>query len=108
MANKKWGQKRHCAACAAAFYDLNRASIACPKCGAAFEAAALLKSDGRPRKKRGPTVAPPPAAAPPPPDEAELAESEVEHVLDPEDDDETADDAAEDEDADVEKVERDA
>ena len=66
MANKKWGQKRHCAACAAAFYDLNRASIACPKCGAAFEAAALLKSDGRPRKKRGPTVAPPPAAAPPP------------------------------------------
>ncbi|MBC7952679.1 MAG: TIGR02300 family protein [Rhodospirillaceae bacterium] len=39
MASANWGTKRRCASCAAAFYDLNRAPIICPKCQSAYVAA---------------------------------------------------------------------
>jgi uncharacterized protein (TIGR02300 family) len=38
MTKPELGTKRLCADCGAKFYDLNQAPIACPKCGAAFEA----------------------------------------------------------------------
>jgi uncharacterized protein (TIGR02300 family) len=38
MTKLELGTKRLCAHCRAKFYDLNRAPIACPKCGTAFEA----------------------------------------------------------------------
>lgn len=42
------GKKRRCAECEAAFYDLNRDPITCPKCGAVHQPpVARLKSDGR-------------------------------------------------------------
>ena len=38
MTKPELGTKRLCAHCGAKFYDLNQAPIACPKCGAVFEA----------------------------------------------------------------------
>ena len=38
MTRPELGTKRLCADCGAKFYDLNQAPIACPKCGAVFEA----------------------------------------------------------------------
>jgi uncharacterized protein (TIGR02300 family) len=38
MTKPELGTKRLCADCGAKFYDLNQAAIACPKCGAVFEA----------------------------------------------------------------------
>lgn len=52
------GRKRTCQSCSARFYDLNRAPITCPKCGATFDFEAVLKSrrprpvaDEAPKKK---------------------------------------------------------
>lgn len=42
MASANRGTKRRCASCGAAFYDLNRAPITCPKCQAAYVAAPRL------------------------------------------------------------------
>jgi uncharacterized protein (TIGR02300 family) len=39
MTKPEVGAKHLCARCGARFYDLNRAPIACPKCGTVFEAA---------------------------------------------------------------------
>jgi uncharacterized protein (TIGR02300 family) len=39
MTKPELGAKHLCARCGARFYDLNRAPIACPKCGTVFEAA---------------------------------------------------------------------
>jgi uncharacterized protein (TIGR02300 family) len=64
MTNPGLGQKRRCLECEAAFYDLNRDPITCPKCGAVHQPVARLKSDGRtPPKgrtfpKRQPALAP--------------------------------------------------
>ena len=55
MAKPEWGVKRICQSCAAKFYDLGRSPIACPQCGARFDAEALLKS----RRSRPPTPATP-------------------------------------------------
>ncbi|MCX8501430.1 MAG: TIGR02300 family protein [Alphaproteobacteria bacterium] len=44
MVKPEWGTKRHCQSCAAAFYDLNRAPILCPKCKAEFDPEAHLRS----------------------------------------------------------------
>ncbi|MCP8940573.1 TIGR02300 family protein [Alsobacter sp. SYSU M60028] len=46
MVKPELGTKRHCQSCGAKFYDLNKDPIICPKCGAAFVAAAALR--GRP------------------------------------------------------------
>lgn len=53
------GTKRHCAHCGANFYDLNHAPIACPKCGAAYEPAAVLPrgtSRSRPKPLPEPVI----------------------------------------------------
>jgi uncharacterized protein (TIGR02300 family) len=42
LASANWGTKRRCASCGAAFYDLNRAPITCPKCQSAYVAAPRL------------------------------------------------------------------
>ena len=47
MINPELGQKRRCLECDAAFYDLKRDPITCPKCGAVHQPVARLKSDGR-------------------------------------------------------------
>lgn len=44
MVKAEWGTKRHCQSCAAAFYDLNRSPILCPKCKAEFDPDANLRS----------------------------------------------------------------
>lgn len=48
VAKPEWGLKRVCQSCSAKFYDMQRNPIVCPKCGAAFDPDALLKSR-RPR-----------------------------------------------------------
>lgn len=60
MANPKWGVKRVCRSCAVKFYDLGRAPITCPKCGARFDLEALLKS-----RRNRPAAAPKPATVAP-------------------------------------------
>ncbi len=44
MAKAQWGLKRTCQSCGVRFYDLGRAPIVCPKCGAAFDAEVTQKS----------------------------------------------------------------
>jgi uncharacterized protein (TIGR02300 family) len=51
MAKPDWGRKYVCLGCQAPFYDLQRTPITCPKCGAVHQPVALLKSDGRPRRR---------------------------------------------------------
>jgi uncharacterized protein (TIGR02300 family) len=41
VAKPELGSKRHCQSCGAKFYDLNKDPIICPRCGAAFMAAAV-------------------------------------------------------------------
>lgn len=43
MAKPEWGAKRHCAACGARFYDLNRDPIACPECGEVFTPEVIVR-----------------------------------------------------------------
>ena len=58
MAKPEWGLKRICHSCGTRYYDMRRATIACPKCGTEFDPEALLKS------RRGRTAAIAGAAAP--------------------------------------------
>jgi uncharacterized protein (TIGR02300 family) len=44
MVKAEWGTKRTCPNCGARYYDLNHDPIVCPKCGAAFDPEALLKT----------------------------------------------------------------
>ena len=44
MTKAEWGTKRICQSCGAKYYDLQRSKIACPKCGAAYDPDALLRS----------------------------------------------------------------
>lgn len=43
MAKPEWGLKRFCPSCSAAFYDLNKVPIVCPKCAATFEPEQLTR-----------------------------------------------------------------
>lgn len=47
MAKAELGMKRRCLSCGAAFFDLNRERIVCPKCGAVFQVVALQRSEPR-------------------------------------------------------------
>jgi uncharacterized protein (TIGR02300 family) len=42
VAKPELGTKRLCGACGAKFYDLNKETIVCPKCGTVFEAIAAV------------------------------------------------------------------
>ncbi len=55
MAKPEWGMKRHCASCGAAFYDLKKDPIVCPKCGVTFQPDAVLKPR-RPKAEEKPVV----------------------------------------------------
>ena len=44
MAKPEWGIKRVCQSCAVLFYDFFKSPIVCPKCSAAFDPEAVLKS----------------------------------------------------------------
>jgi len=44
VAKPELGLKRQCMSCGAKFYDLNRDPAVCPKCGTAFQAAALSRA----------------------------------------------------------------
>lgn len=44
MSKPEWGTKRTCQSCGAHFYDLRKDNIVCPKCGAAYDPEAVLKS----------------------------------------------------------------
>jgi uncharacterized protein (TIGR02300 family) len=43
VAKPELGLKRQCMSCGAKFYDLNRDPAVCPKCGTAFQGAALSR-----------------------------------------------------------------
>ncbi|MEK9969568.1 MAG: TIGR02300 family protein [Ferrovibrio sp.] len=66
MAKAEWGAKRRCLSCGAAFYDLNKSPILCPKCGTEFNPDALVKTSRRPAKVE--EVKKPVAKAPTSPD----------------------------------------
>lgn len=57
MAKPELGVKRRCASCGAAFYDLNREPIVCPKCGTEY----VVEQPKPARKKREPEPAKPAA-----------------------------------------------
>lgn len=44
MAKPELGLKRLCPSCGAKYYDLNHSPIACPKCGALFDALSVVKA----------------------------------------------------------------
>lgn len=52
MAKPEWGAKRVCHSCGAAFYDMKRDPITCPKCGTEYDPEAILKS----RRSRSPVA----------------------------------------------------
>jgi uncharacterized protein (TIGR02300 family) len=68
----EWGTKRICPNCGTRYYDLHHDPISCPKCGAAFDPEALLKT----RRVRVP--APVEAVAAP------VVEEEIDAELEPE------------------------
>jgi uncharacterized protein (TIGR02300 family) len=47
MAKAELGIKRRCLSCGAAFFDLNRAEIVCPKCATVFQVVELPRSAPR-------------------------------------------------------------
>lgn len=88
MAKPELGVKRRCQSCSAAFYDLNREPIVCPKCGTEF----VMEQPKPVRKKREPEPAAP----------AVGEEIEVEEAIDTDVDDFLEEDL--DEDTDVGEV----
>jgi uncharacterized protein (TIGR02300 family) len=73
-----WGLKRTCQSCGSRFYDLNKETIVCPKCGTEFDPEAILKT------KRAKAVAPAPrpvAVVPAEPVEAEDLDPIEEEVV---------------------------
>jgi len=63
LASANWGTKRRCSTCGAAFYDLNRAPITCPKCHSAYVAAPRVPVRGSARTRSVESVVPEPAEA---------------------------------------------
>ena len=58
MAKPEWGTKRRCQSCNAAFYDMRKDPIVCPKCGTVFQPDALLKPRRRTEEKAAPKAPP--------------------------------------------------
>ena len=65
MAKAEWGTKRRCLSCSAAFYDMMKSPILCPKCGTELNPDALVKSR-RPAKteEKAAKVVPKPVVTP--------------------------------------------
>lgn len=84
MAKPELGVKRRCTACGAAYFDLNKDPIVCPKCGTAF----VIEPPKPSRKKREPE---------PPKPVKKKEEPESEEAIGDDEDGFLADDADEDE-----------
>jgi uncharacterized protein (TIGR02300 family) len=93
VAKAQWGLKRVCQQCGAAFYDLRRHPIVCPKCGATFDPEAFTKV----RRRAAPVEKAPPREV-----VKEEAEAEVEEI--PEGAEEFEEEAGEEEDEIIEDV----
>ena len=93
-APKALGIRRRCLSCAAAFYDLGRTPILCPKCGVEFKVVELPRRPEPFKKYGAPLVG---KAAP---EEAPVAEEDSDELL--ASDDEADDEPAADEDAESE------
>ncbi len=92
----KWGVKRLCQSCGTKYYDLKRAPITCPSCGAEADRESPLKS----RRARSTATAPKPVpVAPvkkPQPIEAEAEGEKVADLPDADPGDDLADDSDDD------------
>jgi uncharacterized protein (TIGR02300 family) len=44
VAKPEWGRRRICQSCSTPFYDMQKATIACPKCGTEFNPEQILKA----------------------------------------------------------------
>jgi hypothetical protein len=96
-APKALGVRRRCLSCSAAFYDLGRTPILCPKCGVEFTVVELPRRAEPFRKYGAPFV----SAVKAQPAEAPAAEEESDELLasdDDPDDEPSADDESEPED----------
>ncbi len=82
MAKSEWGTKRTCQSCGAAFYDLKKKTISCPKCNAPYNPEPQVK--GRRAAPVAQAAAPKPAVA----KVAAPAPKEVDLELDDEDEEE--------------------
>lgn len=91
MAKAEWGAKRRCLSCGAAFYDLNKSPILCPKCGTEFNPEVLAKSARRPSKTEEKKV--PKAAVVPDAAEDEIEDTEIGDEILEDDADEFEEDA---------------
>lgn len=91
MAKPELGTKRRCPNCGAAYYDLNRDPIVCPKCNTEF----VVEQPKPPRRKR--------EAEPTKPVDKPAAD-DADTALDDDDDDFLADDIDDDDDDDVGEV----
>jgi uncharacterized protein (TIGR02300 family) len=79
-APKALGARRRCLSCAAAFYDLGRTPILCPKCGAEFT---VVEYPRRPEASRKYGA---PFAVKEQPEEAAPADEESDEILDRDED----------------------
>lgn len=82
MAKPEWGKKRICQSCGVRFYDLKRKSIACPKCGSAYDPTPPAKAK-RATQAAAPKLVPKPVPLPkaaaaeiPPDDDLDALEEE--------------------------------
>lgn len=82
MSKPEWGVKRLCPGCSALYYDMKKNPPVCPKCNAAFDPEALLKS--RRKVVQDENKAAKKAAAAKPEETEEDVEIEVEEVGDDE------------------------
>ncbi len=74
MPAKDLGTKHVCFKCGTKFYDLKKAELLCPKCGADQRQSPALKAPASEKRSRPPAR---PAAPPPPPVEEPETEAEV-------------------------------
>jgi hypothetical protein len=47
MVKIEWGAKRSCISCGARFYDMQKSTPACPKCGTVYEVQATSRRRGK-------------------------------------------------------------
>lgn len=57
MAKADWGAKRRCLGCSAAFYDMRKDPIVCPKCGTVHQPEQILKPRRRVEEVKQPKAA---------------------------------------------------
>jgi uncharacterized protein (TIGR02300 family) len=81
MSKPEWGVKRLCPGCSALYYDMKKNPPSCPKCNAAFDPEALLKSRRKVVQEENKAAKKAAAAAVPEELEDDL-EIEVEEVAD--------------------------